>query len=680
MFIKAKPIWLSGKEKEKNVQAEFIAEFFGRKNIVLKITGATTFRVRLNDKIIHYGPARTAQGYARVDEIKLTEIKEKNKIVIEAAGYNCNSYAGVMQDSFIQAEVCSDRECLVATGYDFSGLLVNQRVQKVMRYSFQRHFSEVWDMDLSKDIMPTEIVGIKLNYLKRNAPLPEIRKYTFNNIISGGKFQYNENKKIEERNFIKDIGVKIIGFVEEEISEKPFNIFCRLDFFENEKAQKIPVKLKEGEYIIIDCEKNHSGMINTVIKSQSGCKMLIAFDERLSDGKIHAKDWEMINIVQLSGKGDIDFSSFEVYGFRYVGIYILSGETRVDEVNVISYKSSINDFPEINCEDEEILGIYNASVETFRQNSVDIFTDCPTRERAGWLCDSYFSAQAEYAFTNQCRIEKDFVENYLLQSCPDIPQGMLPMCYPADHLDKNYIPQWAMWFVLEIEQYIKRDREFNINKYKDVFYKLLEFFEKYENEYGLLENLPAWNFVEWSKANEWTDGVNYPTNMLYSKTLKIIGTLFNDKELIKRSEKIKDIIIKQSFDGRFFHDRALRDKNNILQRDNNISEVCQYYAFMFDIADENTFKKLYDILLSNFSPGTDKWKNVEKVNAFMGMYLRMELLARWKQHEALIKEIKDFFSHMAYYTGTLWEYKEMKGSLNHGFASYVGALLVQIYN
>ena len=64
----------------------------------------------------------------------------------------------------------------------------------------------------------------------------------------------------------------------------------------------------------------------------------------------------------------------------------------------------------------------------------------------------------------------------------------------------------------------------------------------------------------------------------------------------------------------------------------------------------------------------------------MGMYLRMELLKEWGEKNILIKEIKDFFAHMESKTGTLWEHKEPNGSLSHGFASYVGALLLEIYN
>jgi len=32
---------------------------------------------------------------------------------------------------------------------------------------------------------------------------------------------------------------------------------------------------------------------------------------------------------------------------------------------------------------------------------------------------------------------------------------------------------------------------------------------------------------------------------------------------------------------------------------------------------------------------------------------------------------------MEAYTGTLWEYREFKGSYDHGFASYVASLLIE---
>jgi alpha-L-rhamnosidase len=66
-----------------------------------------------------------------------------------------------------------------------------------------------------------------------------------------------------------------------------------------------------------------------------------------------------------------------------------------------------------------------------------------------------------------------------------------------------------------------------------------EFFEKSENEYGLLENLEGWVFVEWSKANDFTEGVNFPSNMLYSGAIASAGRLYGDKALLEKAEKIK---------------------------------------------------------------------------------------------------------------------------------------------
>ena len=99
------------------------------------------------------------------------------------------------------------------------------------------------------------------------------------------------------------------------------------------------------------------------------------------------------------------------------------------------------------------------------------------------------------------------------------------MCYPADHKNGSYVPQWAMWFALELEQYLKYRNGTAHHKYRRRLEALADFYSRYENEYGLLKNLPGWNIVEWSRANEWLNDVNFPTNMLYVRFLEITGRL-----------------------------------------------------------------------------------------------------------------------------------------------------------
>jgi len=309
-----------------------------------------------------------------------------------------------------------------------------------------------------------------------------------------------------------------------------------------------------------------------------------------------------------------------------------------------------------------------------------VVMDCPTRERAGWLCDSYFTAQSAWYFTGDTIIEKVFLENFLLaDEFPGIPEGMLPMCYPAEHADGNFIPQWAMWYVIQLEKYFERDPSADRYQFRRICYGLVHYFERFKNSDGLLEKLDKWNFVEWSMANEWVQDVNYPTNMIYSKMLKLIGTWFDDTELLEESEKLKQKITEQSFDGTFFVDNAIRQEDGSLKVTENRSEVCQYYAFFFNLAnDDERFIESKNIILNVFGPhrkAKGLMPEIANANAFIGNYLRMEILLRWGKNRQVIEEIKDYFYVMAQTTGTLWEFDSIQGSLNHGFASFAGVAI-----
>ena len=69
--------------------------------------------------------------------------------------------------------------------------------------------------------------------------------------------------------------------------------------------------------------------------------------------------------------------------------------------------------------------IFNAAVETFKQNTLDIYMDCPSRERAGWLCDSFFTARAEHYLTGASTVEKNFLENFFWHAVGKVFYGGL---------------------------------------------------------------------------------------------------------------------------------------------------------------------------------------------------------------------------------------------------------------
>jgi alpha-L-rhamnosidase len=256
------------------------------------------------------------------------------------------------------------------------------------------------------------------------------------------------------------------------------------------------------------------------------------------------------------------------------------------------------------------------------------------------------------------------------------------MCYPADHPNGNFIPQWSMWYVIELAGYFKRSGEKDKEKFKGICYGLVEYFKPFKNSDGLLEKLEKWNFVEWSDANKWVMDVNYPTNMLYSKMIQLIGTWYNDASLLVESERIKSKVIEQSFNGKWFIDNAVRDDDRTLKLTGNSSEVCQYYAFFFGVANENDEKFAYlkELVLNVFGPERKAkgiMPEIVYANAFIGNYLRMEILLRWREYRKIVNEVKSYFYNMAKTTGTLWEHDRIIGSLNHGFASYAGVTIIK---
>ena len=301
--------------------------------------------------------------------------------------------------------------------------------------------------------------------------------------------------------------------------------------------------------------------------------------------------------------------------------------------------------------------------------------DCPSRERAGWLCDSYFTARSACDLTGTTLIERNFFENYLLpERFAHLPDGMLPMCYPADHNDGVFIPNWALWFVVQLEEYAARSGERTIvDGLRAKVLRLMEFFQQYENEDGLLEKLPSWVFVEWSKANEFVQDVNYPSNMLYAAALSTAGRIYGVAELTAKAERIRETIRRQSFDGQFFVDNAVR-RDGKLQVTQNHSEVCQYFAFFFEVASPQSHAELWNTLCQQFGPDraqTKAFPEVHVANSFVGNMLRMELLSRGGLNQQILDESIAYLLYMAERTGTLWENVGDYASCNHGFASHI---------
>lgn len=144
---------------------------------------------------------------------------------------------------------------------------------------------------------------------------------------------------------------------------------------------------------------------------------------------------------------------------------------------------------------------------------------------------------------------------------------------------------------------------------------------------------------------------------------------------------MREKIISQSYDGIFFQDHAVRLPDGGLQVCPDRSEAAQYYAFFTGLCTPETFPELWKILLADFGPSrSGRYEDVAPANAFVGDYMRLDLLCRYGETKRLLAEMRAFFGPMARQTGTLWENLTDHASLCHGFASCAAVWLCETFD
>ncbi len=699
-FVSAKPVWPEGREREKNLFVGFRASFTapaGQK-VWLRATGATLYRVFLNGQFLGHGPARGPHGFYRVDEWDLTgQLRSgANLIAFEVAGYNANSYYVLDQPSFLQAEVIAGADVLASTGgagSAFVAAVLRERVQKVQRYSFQRPFSEVYRLQPGYDRWRTDAsaplatvpcaVQEKKALLARGVACADFTVRQPSWRVSRGEVEtgVKVDNPWKDRS-LTGVGPRLGGYPENELATIPT---LELQTVRNRTRTPIdqpyapgqPIPLKAGSYEIVDFGCNLTGFVGTKLQCRTKARIFLTFDEVLAQDDVDFKRLGCVNIIAVELEpGAYQIESFEPYTLRYLRLIALEGDCSVEHLWLREYADRSSAGARFAASDERFNRLFAAGRETFRQNSLDIFMDCPSRERAGWLCDSFFTARTAYDLCGDTRIERCFLENFLLPPRFDhLPDGMLPMCYPADHNDGVFIPNWALWFVVQLEEYLARsgDREL-VAALEPRVLRLFDYFKKFRNADGLLEKLESWVFVEWSRANDFVQDVNYPSNMLFAEALATAGRLYGKPDLTRDAARIRDVIRKQSYDGEFFIDNATR-KDGTLTATRNRSEVCQYFAFFFHVATPESHPKLWRVLTTDFGPQrkqTKAFPEVHPANAFIGNVLRLELLSRHGRCQQLLDESLAYQLYMADQTGTLWENDGAYASCNHGFASHGG--------
>lgn len=697
-WISAEPVWPEGRETEMNGRIGFVARFSldRAERPVLRVTGSSVYRIFLDGLFAGYGPARGPAGSFRVDEWPL-DVKTSGEhfVAVEVSSYNCNTYYFMDQPPFLRAEVVLGGQVLAATGMGENGVFqafdVNH-ITKVSRYSFQRGFGEAVHARPDDDDwrVGKGVSSLKLSRRPAVASLPRRAAYPDFHVLQTYAVTNTASKRRPEVPARKSryLTGAPKGFKCYPQDSLEYDIPTEIKRIETKPvASPCPTSrhysLADGNGVVFDVGRNVTGFVGLRVRCRASAKVRVVFDEIASDGwfvdGFRSGCGNML-VYDLTAPGEYDLESFEPNTMRYLHVIAIEGSADIEPPTVRTYESPSADRAKFESSDGRLDRIFMAARETFKQNAVDVFTDCPSRERAGWLCDSFWTGRASSLLTGSCVLEDLFVENFALApGFPGIEKGMLPMVYPGDHPDGVYIPNWALWFVVELDEYVRRGGDISlVRRLEPRVRELLDAFRnRYRNADGLLEDLRGWVFVEWSHANECCKGVNYPSNMLWAGALAAAARLYGWVDCRDESIRVLKKVREQSWDGEWFHDYAVRDGGGRLALRPDRTEVCQYYAFFFGAATAESHPELWRTLVSDFGPRRRDRKlhpDIWPANAFIGNYLRLELLSRAGLSRQVLDEAVGYFSKMADRTGTLWEHDDTRASCCHGFASHLAVV------
>lgn len=682
-------VWAEGQKNQMNRAFAFVLDLGKKQMGEICLSAASCYKVIADGKLMGFGPNRTAHGYARAAVYPFNA----QYITVEVQSHFVPNFCWVKREPFF-ACVLKTESGKEYFAEDFNCFALSDRVQKVRRYSFQRGFCETYINEKDRTALyfckpqnafpRVKTEKAELPHLLPSETLnPALSEIFAEKVIDSGYCKTAPEIAVYVDRTETLIGTVIEGFKRGEWQDFSTDEISRITYLSGAKSG-------DYAYETLDFSRIVTGIVEVEIIAGNAGEVFFAFDEILSDEKLKTiKPFrgDTANVFKWTVKkaGVYNLSAFEPYAFRYANVITSAGVKA--NVKVRAYENPEAGKMLFECDDKKIEQIMEAARHTFAHNAVDLLTDCPSRERAGWLSDSFFSSVAERVFTGDNKVERAFLQNYILADKSGHPKGMIPRCYPADYYEEDgFIPNWSLWYILEIYKYFTQyGYDETVEKSRANVEGILNYFVDFENEFGVLEDLKGWIFVEWSAANnsDHINGINVPSNACYYASLLAAAKVYGIKGLKEKAEKVKDYLLKNAYVDGFFVDNLIRNEKGDIIPTENYTETCQYYMFFFKCADKHTHKELFDKMLNEYgksdssvSGGNPVKKQLTPSNMIYGVYMRLELLMREQKRVELLNECVRYFYDMTQKTGTLWENNTASASCDHGFASYVSRFII----
>lgn len=323
-----------------------------------------------------------------------------------------------------------------------------------------------------------------------------------------------------------------------------------------------PVKIAEPKpgVFVFDVGQNMAGWAQLRTTGPAGTKVTMRYSERInSDGSIFRDNIDchqrsvpfQTDVYILKGKGVETWEPRFVYhGFRYVEVTGLAESPTLETITAKVVHTDFANAGSFECSDPILNRLQQMTRWAYRSNFHGYPTDCPHREKNGWMADAHLGAeQAMYNFDN--------TPGYLkwLNDIKDTqhPDGMLPGIVPTSGWGFHWGngPAWDSAYVL-IPWYLYLYRD--DLRVLEEHYEGIRLYVDYVTSRSP-EHLADFGLNDWVPAKTDTPTVITSTAYYYvdtrilAKAAQLLGKTEDAEKYSKLADQIRKAFQKKFYEG-----------------------------------------------------------------------------------------------------------------------------------
>ncbi|AJY75345.1 family 78 glycoside hydrolase catalytic domain [Paenibacillus beijingensis] len=246
------------------------------------------------------------------------------------------------------------------------------------------------------------------------------------------------------------------------------------------------------------------GYLQLEVSGPPGAVIDAVYAEHLWEGKalLNEDNNRSFDSFILSGRRDAYEIAFGWKACRYVQLRVRNpdGLVKLHRVGMRKRTYPVDQHATFACNDGSLGQIWELSEHTLRICMQDAFVDSPSREQQQWMGDGRSQALMNYYFTGDGRLHRKLLEQ--IGQSQDW-HGMTTSRYPDGHHNYPPIPSFCLQWICSFGEYMQYtgDKE-PLGQWWPNIIAALRWFSAYENEEGLLADVPYWAYIDAGETPE----------------------------------------------------------------------------------------------------------------------------------------------------------------------------------